>query len=186
VEDRSVIEHFLETKTEEAFSALFRAVCLRVYRYLVLRGLDGPTAEELTQNVLFKVYRQCGDLRNTEYFYGWLFAITRNEMASYWRSRNARIETVGIESLSEHYLESLAVDSGRMSPTRLAEWLELLDEPERELVLLRFVEGLSYEELAVAFEAPIGTIKWRIFNARKKLTQIMTGLSLCSDVRSVN
>jgi len=186
VEDRSVIEHFLETKSEEAFSELFRVVCLRVYRYLVLRGLDAPTAEELTQNVLFKVYRQSGELRNTEYFYGWLFAITRNEMASYWRSRKARIETVGIESLSEHYLESIALEAGRIAPTRLSEWLELLEEPERELVLLRFVEGLSYEELAVAFDAPIGTIKWRIFNARKKLAQIMNGLSLCSDSRIVN
>jgi RNA polymerase sigma-70 factor (ECF subfamily) len=186
VEDRSVIEHFLETKSEEAFSELFRVVCMRVYRYLVLRGLDGPTAEELTQNVLFKVYRQSGELRNTEHFYGWLFAITRNEMASYWRGRKARIETVGIESLSEHYLESNALESGRIPPTRLSEWLELLEESERELVLLRFVEGLSYEELAVAFEAPIGTIKWRIFNARKKLSQIMSGLSLCSDARMVN
>ena len=186
MEDRPVIEHFLETKSEEAFSELFRVVCLRVYRYLVLRGLDGATAEELAQNVLFKVYRQSGELRNTEYFYGWLFAITRNEMASYWRSRKARIETVGIESLSKHYLESLAAQSDRMSPNRLVEWLELLEEPDRELVLLRFVEGLSYEELAVAFEAPIGTIKWRIFNARKKMARIMNGFSLCSDANSVN
>jgi len=37
---------------------------------------------------------------------------------------------------------------------------------------LRFVEGLSYEELAIALKLPLGTIKWRIFNARKKLSRV--------------
>ena len=172
MEDRSVLERFLKDRTEEAFCAVFEAVCVRVNRFFLLRGLDRATAEELTQNVLLKVYRQSGELREPDCFYAWLFSIARNEMISYWRGRQARIETVDLESLagSGHMP---AVDHPAISSLRLADWLQSLDPGERDLILLRFVEGLSYDELAQVFDLPLGTIKWRIFNARKKLVRII-------------
>jgi RNA polymerase sigma-70 factor (ECF subfamily) len=48
-----------------------------------------------------------------------------------------------------------------------------LDPAERDIIILRFVEELSYEELAVTLAIPIGTVKWRIFNAKKKLAPII-------------
>ena len=186
MEDRQVIEHFLATKSEEAFSALFKAVGVRVHRYLLLHDLDRATAEELTQNVLFKVYSRAGELRNSDAFYGWLFAIVRNEMISYWRTRKARIETVNLESLSEHHISNLVAEHDGASSLRLVEWLEALSSDDRDLVMLRFVEGLSYEELSIAFDIPLGTVKWRIFNARKKILQAMAAMSLCKEGTVIN
>jgi RNA polymerase sigma-70 factor (ECF subfamily) len=60
-----------------------------------------------------------------------------------------------------------------MPAMRLRDLLKVLEPAERDLVLLRFVEGLSYEELASALNLPLGTIKWRIFNARKKLARVV-------------
>lgn len=158
-------------RTDEAFCALFEVVCARVHRYFLLRGFDRPTAEDLTQNVLLKVYLQAGELKNAQHFYGWLFVIARNEMIGYWRGRQARIETVGIESLERPQAGTARIAG---QPTlRLSRWLEMLDPAERDLIVLRFVEGLSYEELACVLEIPLGTVKWRIFNARKKLTKVM-------------
>lgn len=173
MEDRPVIEHFLTTRTEEAFCALFEAVCVRVRRYFLLRGLDTATAEELTQNVLLKVYRQAGELRRPEHFYAWLFTIARNEMISYWRGQQARVETVAFDSLTDDQAGRLMVEPEVLPELRLMGWLKALDPAERDLVVLRFVEGLSYEELAAAFALPLGTIKWRIFNARKKLATVI-------------
>ena len=173
MEERPVIEDFLATRTEEAFCALFEAVGLRVHRYFLLRGLDRATAEELTQNVMLKVYRQAGELRETSLFYGWLFAIARNELVSFWRGKRARIETVGWGSVTAEEFDSLQSAYDLTADLRLTEWLKALAPAERELVVLRFVEGLSYEELAEALKLPLGTIKWRIFNARKKLAQLI-------------
>ncbi|MBL8172891.1 MAG: RNA polymerase sigma factor [Acidobacteria bacterium] len=172
MEERPVIEQFLATRTEEAFCALFEVVAVRAQRYFRLRGLDAATAEELTQNVLLKVYRQAGELREPERFYGWLFAIARNEMISYWRGTQARIETVGFDALPPSASESLIAENDALSALRLTEWLQALDPAERDLVLLRFVEGLSYEELSEALSLPLGTVKWRIFQARKKMAQV--------------
>ncbi|MGH9842811.1 MAG: RNA polymerase sigma factor [Blastocatellia bacterium] len=168
--EKPVIEQFLATRTEEAFCALFELLCVRVNRYFRLRGLDAPTAEELTQNVMLKVYRRAGELREADRFHGWLFAIARNEMVSYWRGVRARIETVQLEAAAD---EMVAAAHDPSSGLQLTEWLRALEPAERDLVLLRFVEGLSYEQLAEALALPLGTVKWRIFNARKKLARII-------------
>lgn len=173
MEERLVIKQFLTTGTEEAFCALFEAVAVRVHRYFLLRGLERATAEELTQNVMLKVYRQAAELRDVNLFYGWLFAIARNELVSYWRGKQARIETVAWDSLSAKEAGGWQSAYDSTADLRLTEWLGALAPAERELVVLRFVEGLSYEELAAAFGLPLGTIKWRIFNARKKLAQVI-------------
>jgi RNA polymerase sigma-70 factor, ECF subfamily len=175
VEERPVIEQFLTTRTEEAFCALFEAVGVRVHRYFLLRRLDRATAEELTQNVMLKVYRRTGELREANLFYGWLFAIARNELVSFWRGQQARIETVAWDSLAAEDLGYWQSAYDMTADLRLTEWLKALTPAERELVVLRFVEGLSYEELAEVFGLPLGTLKWRIFNVRKKLAQIIQG-----------
>jgi len=171
VEEKQVIEDFLTARTEEAFCALFELTCVRVRRYFLLRGLDVATAEDMTQNVFVKVYKEAGQLREADRFYGWLFAIARNEMVSYWR-RESGPEKVEFESLAQRHIESLVTEPGVLPAIRIKELLKALDPAERDLVVLRFVEGLSYEELAVALKLPLGTIKWRIFNARKKLSLI--------------
>jgi RNA polymerase sigma-70 factor (ECF subfamily) len=63
----------------------------------------------------------------------------------------------------------------------LMELLKSLEPAERDLVVLRFVEGLSYEELAVALEIPLGTVKWRVFNTRKKLARLVGASSGCHE-----
>ena len=175
MEDKQVIDDFLTARTEEAFCALFEVVCVRVRRYFLLRGLDTATAEDLTQNVFVKVYRDAGELRDPDRFYGWLFAIARNEMISYWR-RESGPEKVEFEPLSERHVNTQGAEPDVLSAMRIKELLNALDPAERDLVVLRFVEGLSYEELAVALKLPLGTIKWRIFNARKKLSRTISAL----------
>ncbi len=185
MEEKELVNHFLATRTEEAFCALFEALCVRLRRYFLLRGLTVATAEDLTQNVLVKVYRQAGELRDTEHFYGWLFATARHEMISYWR-RQSQLEKVETERLSQRHAGSLFTEPEVMPALHLMDLLKALEPAERDLVVLRFVEGLSYEELAVALKLPLGTVKWRIFNARKKLARMLGAPSVCQADSRVN
>jgi RNA polymerase sigma-70 factor (ECF subfamily) len=180
VEEKQVIEQFLATRTEEAFGVLFEAVYARVRRYFLLRGVDSATAEDLSQNVFVKVYQQVGELREAESFYGWLFAIARNERISYWRREHSRSEKVQFESLADQDSEGLVTEPDVIPAMHLMELLRTLEPAERDLVVLRFVEGLSYEELAVALEIPLGTVKWRVFNTRKKLSKLVGASSGCN------
>jgi RNA polymerase sigma-70 factor (ECF subfamily) len=139
----------------------------------------------MTQNVFLKVYREAGELRELNRFYGWLFAIARNELTSYWRHERGG-EKVGFEPLAERSAGGLAIEPGVLPAMLIKELLEVLEPAERDLVVLRFVEGLSYEELAVAMRLPLGTIKWRIFNARKKLSRIMRAAPACEARERIN
>jgi DNA-directed RNA polymerase specialized sigma24 family protein len=54
-------------------------------------------------------------------------------------------------------------------------WMTLLESREREALTLRFVEDWEYHEIATAKNIPIGTVQWRVFNAKKKLAPHLKG-----------
>jgi len=170
VEDRQAIEQFLLTGTEEAFCDLFLLVYPKVRRYFLLRGADAMTAEDLAQNVMLVVHRKAGDLRERDLFHGWVFKVAKHELSRYWR-RQAGSGTVEFEPLSGELAARLTAEPDVADDSRLVGWLSGLEAAEREIVILRFVEGLSYEELAVALALPLGTVKWRLFNAKRKLAR---------------
>ncbi len=168
MDEQHLIRSFLEDRTDDTFSALFVAVYPRVRRYFLVRNVDEPTAEELAQTVLFKVYQKAADLKEPALFQGWLFAIARNELLQHWRKQQTRIKTVELEPLAEQ----LTVQPAGLLQMEFDQWLSWLEPNERELVRLRFVEGLTYEELAVALGVPLGTVESRLFSVRKKLLRI--------------
>lgn len=173
MDEKQTIELFLTTGSEEAFCALFESVYPRVRRYFLLRGLDGMTAEDLAQEVLLTVYRRAAGVRDLKLFHGWLFAIARNELMRHWRQQQARPATTELEPLSDELTDTLFIEPAVLRDSRFQSWLAWLEPAERDLIVLRFVEELSYEELATVFDIPTGTVKWRLFNAKKKLSQII-------------
>ncbi len=168
MDEQRAIESFLKQRDEETFCVLFKTVYGRVLRYFRLRGTDEMTAEELAQNVLLAVYRRAGEFQDQRLFRGWLFAIARNELLQHWRRNRARIQTVDLEPLRDVLVES-NVAAGMQWRLEFEAWLGVLEPAERELAHLRFVEGLSHEELAEVFAVPCGTIKSRLFYLKQKL-----------------
>ena len=168
MDERTALRLFLHDRNEEAFCALFVAMYPRVWCYFLLRRADAATAEDLAQNVLFKAYQKAAELKDAALFQGWLFAIARNELLQHWRRQKARIETVELEPLAD----SFTVPSAGSLQAEFDDLLARLEPNERELVLLRFVEGLTYEELAAALGVPLGTVESRLFSVRKKLLRL--------------
>ena len=173
MEDRRTIENFLLTGADEDFCALFEIVYPRVRRYFLLRGIEVWEAEELAQDVMVIVYQRAGEVREKEFFNGWLFKVAKNELARFWRRRQTRNRIAGMEPIDDELAERLMTEMEVAGSSDFAEWVSYLEPAERDIVILRFVEELSYEELAVALGIPIGTVKWRLFNAKKKLAPII-------------
>lgn len=185
MDDRQAIENFLMTRTEECFCALFESIYPRVRRYFLLRGMETGEAEDLAQNVMVIVYQRVGDVREFQFFYGWLFKVAKNELSRFWRQRQSRSRIAEMEPLSDELAGRLVTEMEPASQSNFAEWMSFLEPAERELIILRFVEELSYEELAVALGVPVGTVKWRLFSAKKKLIPIINA-SLPKPLRRLN
>jgi RNA polymerase sigma-70 factor (ECF subfamily) len=171
--EKQLFEHFRQTRSAESFCVLYKGLYPQVLRHFLVRGMDETVAEELAQNVLFTVYQRIGDLREKDLFYGWVFKIARNELLQHVRRQEWRSRLAKFEPLSEELAASIVTDIESPLAIQFYEWVEHLEPDERELIMLRFIEGLSYEELSVALSLPLGKVKWRVFSAKKKLAQIM-------------
>jgi RNA polymerase sigma factor (sigma-70 family) len=161
------------TRSAESFCAVFDLLYPQVRRYFLARGVEPMTAEELAQNVMFTVYRRVGDLRERELFFGWLFKVARNEMLQHERQRQRRGKIAEFQPLDRELADRMTTEVDSPLNLRFHEWMTHLEPAEREIIMLRFIDELSYEDLAVALAIPLGTVKWRIFNAKKKLAQFI-------------
>jgi RNA polymerase sigma-70 factor (ECF subfamily) len=100
-------------------------------------------------------------------FYPWFYAILRHRCFKLAASRKRR------ETISTEELEILSPLPGvsREESISLEQALLALTTEQRELVTLKHLDGLSYEELAARFAVPVGTIMSRLYHARKQLRQ---------------
>jgi RNA polymerase sigma-70 factor (ECF subfamily) len=126
--------------------------------------LDRAEAEDLTQEIFLSAWRKLASFRGEAAFSTWLFALARNACIDRSRRTAARPQQQLATTTSE---EMTAVDEA--DSTTVAAILALartLSEPLRQALLLRDIQGLSYDEIATIQGVPVGTVRSRIASAR--------------------
>ncbi len=186
-------EEFLELLKNgdaEAFDQLVTSYSESIYKMLSHLTGDAEEAHDLTQETFLQAFRGVGNFRGDADLKTWLFRIALNQARNRWRwwQRWLPKSFVSLdapksdESFSLH--ETLSDDSSkspeaellsREETQNLRNALQNLSPQYREAVILRDIEGFNYEEIAVALETNVGTVKSRIARGRlelkKKLTQ---------------
>src|SRR5882672_10739366 len=170
--------------SETAFRALVQRYRSRIMN-LVCRFInDRDRAEEISQEVFLRVYRNRERYRKSGKFSTWIFTIavnlTKNEIRSRVRhkgtfSLDAMEEDSGGQGLAFPDLKPLPDEDLNASEIRrrVAEALEKIPARYREAVVLRDIEGLSYEEVGEILRIPGGTVRSRINRARLMLKERM-------------
>jgi RNA polymerase sigma-70 factor (ECF subfamily) len=172
VTEEEIIGRFLASADEGAFSALFRVISPQLLRYFRVRKCEPELAEDLLQEVMIAVYKHRDALRDARLFRPWLFKIARNVMLQHIRSQTREVATVEYAELPGD-VAGAPVDV--LASAQLDQWMACLTEAERNILMLRYFEGLEYSEIAEVLEIPLGTVQWRIFNAKKHLMQFSRG-----------
>jgi RNA polymerase sigma-70 factor (ECF subfamily) len=163
-----VIERFLESPDEESFADLFGAFTPQLVAFFRSRGCPLALSEDLTQEVMLTAYRKAAQVRDRSLFRAWLFKIARNALCRQYGKQSREVETVDLANV----VGTLAASSNKPAGTcgfEFHAWMAFLESSEREALTLRFVEEWEYHEIAAAKNIPIGTVQWRVFNAKKKL-----------------
>ena len=160
--DHQTIVRYLEHPCPDTYSALYRAVLGSVIGYFRTRGCGLHLAEDLAQDVMLAVYRHSVELRDPKRFFGWLFQIARNRLLQFRRDAPKEVDLTGIGDVAGPWRDPLAA-------SEFAEWMSVLDAGEREVMMLRYIEGLKHHEIATVLEIPIGTVQWRVFQSTRKL-----------------
>jgi RNA polymerase sigma-70 factor (ECF subfamily) len=165
--DDAIVE-FLQNPTEASFVSVFQILYAPLWRYFTVRGLDSATAEELVQDVLLTVYRRAGDVRNHVCFTGWLFHVARNCLLQHVRKRRVMAESLTSRALDHHELEKTSAFQV-YGESELFEWMQVLDDDEREICAMRYMEDFDYQSIGEALEIPMGTVKWKLHQVKRKI-----------------
>lgn len=141
-------------------------------------GNDGE-AEELTQDVFLKLFRNLGRYRGDVPLMAWALRLSRNLCIDYYRRHRRRNQA---ETVPEEALDRVASGDDPMRHTQLQERramvhgaLAEMAEDQATVILLRDLQGLSYEEVAAFLDVPVGTVKSRLNRARRDLVNRLQG-----------
>ncbi len=154
---------------------------------LVLRYVhDQDTAQDVAQDAFIKAYRGLKNFRGESAFYTWLYRIAINTAKNYLVSQGRRLpdsdidadeaEQFGGESALKEYAtpeHEMLTEEIQVAVTRA---IDQLPDDLKTAIMLRELEGMSYEEIAVTMDCPIGTVRSRIFRARESIDKVLRPL----------
>lgn len=150
----------MEQLIEESLQMHYEGLYRMAYRYV----RNEQDALDIVQESAYKAMKNCNSLREPQYAVTWLYQIVRNEAVSFLR-KNKQICVPLCEldgEVEPHYAD---VDLYRAMQT--------LNTGEKTVVLLRFFEGLSFQQIAEVLNKNINTIKSRLYRALQKLKVIL-------------
>lgn len=155
----------------QAYAALVDRYWPRVQRWLHGLTQDAQAAEDLTQEVFFKVWGGLTRFQVGTNFQAWLFCIARRCLIDSHRcGRSPEADSLP-DSLPEAVPGPVSILVARETLALVQQAMGRLPLPLREAFLLRTQEELSYTEIAKVLETTEETVRWRVFKARQTLLQ---------------
>lgn len=158
-----------------AFEQLVEQHYTRIYN-IALGIMGNPhDAEDAAQNVLIKIHRAIGDFKLQSKFSTWVYRITTNVCMDEMRKRK-RNQSVSSDDLAE---DAFGTDDAESHALRredvesLRNAIAALKDEHRKVIVLRDINGFSYEEIAQLTGSSVGTVKSRINRARTALKDIL-------------
>ena len=183
----------LVQRVQRGDRAAFDVLVLR-YQHKVLKLImryirDAAEAEDVAQEAFMKAYRALPAFRGDSAFYTWLYRIAINTAKNSLVSSKRRPLTydLDLQDPEQYDLQARLLESETPEGLLLTEEIrrtvdaamEALPEDLRTAIMLRELDGLSYEEIAATMDCPVGTVRSRIFRAReaidKRLRPIFAG-----------
>jgi len=171
-DDRELMARVREGE-QSALELLFARWEGPLFGFFYRLGCPPSSVEDLTEEVLVSVYRRRHRYDLDRPFAPWLFGIARLVWKDYLRHRGREISHTAPLGAAKQ------VPASDFGPSDLAEAreeaeairraIQRLPDEQRETFLLRHYHGLSYEEIAQALQIPLGTVKWRIHEAARRL-----------------
>lgn len=189
---RPMPDEAMETRNDDVLISLFQSGDQGVFRVLVeryqerIRNLlfsifhETETIDDLAQEVFIKAYEGLGRFRFESSFYTWLYRIAVNRARDELRKRKVRrfFSFHGLDDSTEKEVterttvQPVSVDEQEL----VAKGLEALPEKYRMPVILKDLDGLSYEEISEVLECEVGTVKSRLSRGRTMLRNILAPL----------
>lgn len=173
--DQELVER-VQSGEKAAFDILVRKYEHKLANVISRYIHDPSEVLDVAQDAFIKAYRALPNFRGDSAFYTWLYRIAINTAKNHLVAASRRPPKNGVDAQEAEQFDAGSGLKEYATPERLAlrselaqaiqDAIEALPEELRVAIVLRELEGLSYEEIASAMECPIGTVRSRIFRAR--------------------
>ena len=176
-------EELAQISLEDAdmFGLLIERYEGKLFAY-IKRTINFPSAEteDVLQEVFIKAYKNLNSFDPELKFSSWIYRITYNHTISYWRKNKNNNNTLSIED-SEVLIKTLSTDedisadlNSKLESESVREAINSLDKKYRDVLVLKFLEDKSYEEISDILKKPSRTIATLINRAKTKLKDKLT------------
>lgn len=162
-----------------AFDVLVRKYQHKIVKLVTRYVHDSSEALDVAQEAFIKAYRAIPGFRGDSAFYTWLYRIAINTAKNYLVAENRRPLDHGVDLQDPEQYEMQSRLRDLDTPERLLLTEEIqhtveaairgLPEDLRTAIILREIDGMSYEEIAQTMSCPVGTVRSRIFRAREAI-----------------
>jgi RNA polymerase sigma-70 factor (ECF subfamily) len=170
--DRTALAAGLRRRDPDLLDHLIVQYQYRLFRYLLCLTASRETAEDLFQETWFRVLDRGDQYSGKTSFEGWLFTIARNLVIDLHRRRKPdSLDSLEASDLPAADPSPLEEAARRQREDRMQESLGRLPAVYREVLLLRFQEDLSLPEIAQVVDAPLPTVKSRLYRGLEMLRQ---------------
>ena len=178
--DKALVER-VQGGEKRAFDMLVLKYQHKLIKLISRYIRDQSEVMDVAQESFLKAYRALPNFRGDSAFYTWLYRIAINTAKNYLVAQSRRPPDEDVDSTEAEQYEGESDLKENATPERLllrdeiertvVEAIEQLPEDLRTAITLRELEGLSYEDIAVAMDCPIGTVRSRIFRAREAINK---------------
>lgn len=163
-------------------------VLVRKYQHKIIKLIsryvhDSDAAQDVAQEAFLKAYRGLSRFRGDSAFYTWLYRISINTAKNYLVAQGRRMPDYEVDAQeAENYEGALALRENDTPERQLLKdeiertvyrAIKELPDDLRTAIILRELEGMSYDEIAQAMDCPIGTVRSRIFRAREAIDRAL-------------
>ena len=192
--DQQLVER-VQRGDKAAFDLLVVKYQRKIFRLLSRLIRDAAEIEDVAQEAFVKAYRALPNFRGDSAFYTWLYRIAINTAKNYLVSQGRRAPTSTQADVEDaetfddgDHLRDLNTPDSMLVTKQVGEAvnraIDQLPEDLRTAIVLREIEGLSYEEIAESMQCPIGTVRSRIFRAREAIAlELRPILDIAKDKR---
>jgi RNA polymerase sigma-70 factor (ECF subfamily) len=149
---------------------IFKYIYPKLYRFIYYRTNNETEAEDLTGDVMLKIAKALPRQRGN--FNGWIYRIARNTVIDFYRKKSVRKGKMSVQEMpgelpddSKDFTEQI------LNEDALKKAMKILTERQKEVILLKFIEGYKNGEIAKIIGASEGAVKLLQFRALKKMRE---------------
>ena len=184
-------DELLVKKVQDGDTNAYNVLVIK-YQYKVAQIISKFVANsadinDIAQDAFIKAYKAINSFRGESSFYTWLYRIVVNAAKTFLESNSKHKNSIDVDSPEFQSIDEQGILASKDTPDRIIESQELhevilkamndLPKELREAITLREIEGMSYDDMAIALKVPVGTVRSRIFRAREFIESRMAHLT---------